>query len=278
MPNRNIILNSLQETFALIWKNKLLFVLLFILQIIFFVILSLITYKYVPKMVESQKAIEDYMSSLKLDEPSVSSSILQQKSILGDDPLMISRNFNEIAKNFRIYLIYVFILMIIFISTAWSITNKMINKNNFKQSAKNFLKISVVLLFYLGLIFAFFFSLLNISFTEIAADGKNIITKYIIFLLVSIALAYFMFISLSLTYRIEFKNIVQKTLSVGIKKIHYIFLVYFINIFLFIIAIILLYYFIEKNLFILLFSLILMIFSFIFGRIFIINVVEKLEN
>ena len=146
MHQKNIISASLQESFALIWKNKRLFVLLFVLQIVFFIALSSITYKYVPKMAESQKAIEDYMSNLRLDESSVSSSILQQKSILGDDPLMISRNFNEIARNFRIYLVYVFILAVIFISISWSVTNKLVHKNNFRHFSKSLHKYSQYLL------------------------------------------------------------------------------------------------------------------------------------
>ena len=87
-----------------------------------------------------------------------------------------------------------------------------------------------------------------------------------------------MFISIALLYKIKSKNVVQKTLLIGIKKAHYVLAVYFINIFLFTISIFLLYYFIEKNLFILLLSIILMIFSFVFGRIFMVNVVEKLDK
>ena len=103
-------------------------------------------------------------------------------------------------------------------------------------------------------------------------------TKYVPFLIFSIVLAYFMFISLALIIKTELKNIVQATLKIGIKKIHYILSVYFVNIFLFGASIILLYYLLEKNLFVLLLSLILMIFSFVFGRILMISVVEKIDK
>ena len=227
-------------------------------------------------MIENQNAIEEYMGNLKLDEISIAEEIMQQKNILGDDPLLISRNFDEIVKNFRLYLIYLFILLIVSISTFWTLTLKLIHKINFKYAVKIFIKIFAISIFYLGLIFSFFYSLFNITFTEVAVEGTKIFTKYIPFLLFSIILIYFMFISLALSYKTELKNIVQKTLVIGIKKAHHILTVYLINMLLFAVPLISLFYFIEKNLFVLLLSIILMIFGFVFGRAFLVNVVEKL--
>ena len=278
MVQKNIIFNSLKESLALIWKNKFLFVSLFVLQILFFIIFSVINYDYQTKILENAKAITDYLSNQKLDEAAVTSNLLQQKNILGDDPLMISRNFNEILKNFRIYLIYIFILLILFISISWTLSSKIINKLNFKQLINNFLKNLIILLFYLGLIFGFFFSLLNISITQLAQQSSMIFIKYFIFLIISIILVYFMFISISLINHIELKNIVQKTLSIGIRRAHYILSVYFINTLLLGTSVFLLYYFIEKNSLILLLSIILLIFSIVFGRIFLINAVGKLTH
>ncbi len=274
--HKNIILSSLKESFALIWQNKFLFSLLFIIQIIFFVIFSLINLNYQTKMLEKAKEITDYLSNQRLDEFAVSSSILQQKSILGDDPLLISRNFNEILKIFRIYLVYIFVLLILFTSFAWTLTNRLVHKNNLKQSIKYFFKAFIILLFYLGLIFLFLFSLVNISLNEITESSK-ILARYLPFLIFSIVLVYFMFISIALLHKVELSNMVQKTLSIGIKKAHYTLSVYFINIFLFSASATLLFYSIENNLFILFLSIILLIFSFVFGRVFMINVVEKLS-
>lgn len=262
----------------MIWKNKSLFLLLFILQILFFAASFFVTYKYMPKIVGSAKSIALYLDEQKLDEASVASNILNQKSILGDDPLSISRNFNEIVRNFRIYFIYIFLLLAVFGSTAWTMTNKIIRKTNLKQLIKIFLKTSVVLLFYLGLIFSFFFSLLNIPLIEVAAEASKLYTKYIPFLFFSAVLSYFMLVSLSLLHGTELRNIVQKTLAIGIKKFHYVLSAYFVNALLFVMSAILLIYFRENSLLILLISVMLIIFSFVFGRIFLVNVVGKLEK
>ena len=280
MP-KNILFTSLKESFSLIWKNKFLLFLLMVSQVLFFIIFFTISYHYQTKIIENANTIFDYLSQLKLDEAAITSNILQQKSILGEDPLMISRNFNEIVKNFRIYLIYAFILLVVFTSINWTITIWMVFEKNFSLKRKNFfinifLKNIIILSFYLGLIFLFFFSLFNISLTEFVSMFSQILTKYVPFFIISLILSYFMFVSLSLLHKIDLKNLVQKTLIIGIKKAHYILAVYFVNIFLFSVSIFLLYYFIEKNLFVLLLSMILMIISFIFGRIFLVMVVEKL--
>lgn len=295
---KNIILNSLKESFSLIWKNKSLFALLFALQITFFAIFFSISLTYQTRILESAKAITnytDYLSQQKLDDVSVASSILQQKNILGDDPLSISRNFKDMVKNFRLYLISIFIFLVIFMSISWMITIRMIygkiygkkflcdmrvsefaNSLAHKLLTKIFFKMFVILLFYLGLIFLFFFSLFSISLTGIGAESAELFTKYVPFLIFSIALAYFMFISLSLSHNTELKNIVQKTLSIGLKKAYYILAVYFINISLMAISLISLFYLFEKKSMAL--PLIFFIFSFVFGRIFMVKAVDKLEK
>lgn len=273
-----IILNSLKGSFILIWKNKSLFILSLILQLIFFAIFININLKYPTKILESSVAIADYMSKLELDDISIASDILEKRNVLGDDPSSISRNYNEIVRNFRYYIGYSFVSIIIFTSISWAIAHKLIHKNNFKQLIKNFFKIFIASFFYLGLIFSFFYSLASISFIGIAAEDTNLFTKYAVFLVFSVILAYFMFVSLALLHKTELKDIVQKTLGIGIKKIHYILSVYFINIFLISISAILFYYFLEKNFFALLLSIILIILGFVFGRIFMINAIDKLEK
>lgn len=277
MHLKRIILNSIREAFALVLKNKAMFALLLALQIAFLVIFLFLTSVYQLKILENARAISDYLSQQRLDEISVAEKILQQKPVLGDDPLSISRNFNEMLKNFRLYLIYSFILIVVFMSFSWAMTNKLVHKANFGRLTKNFLKISIVLLFYLGLIFSFFFLLFNISFADIA-QGSRIFAKYIPLLFFSMGLMYFMFVSLSLLHKTGLKNIVQRTLSIGIRKMHYILSAYFINIVLLGFSIFLFIYFIEKNLFILLLSIMLISFSFVFGRVFMSVVVGKLEK
>lgn len=277
MHSKNIILSSLRESFISVWKNKSLFAFLFILQILFFSALSYLNYTYSTKIIESSQAIYEYLGRQNLDEASAADKILQQKNILGDDPLMISRNFNEIVKNFRIYAAYAFALLVIFLSVVWALSSRLIGKIDLKFK-EIFFRNFVILLFYLGMVFLFFFSLINISIIQLTTETSKLFAKYIVFIVASIILSYFMIVSLALASKTELKNIVQKTLLIGIKKVHYILAVYFINILLLLISAFLFYYFIEKNAFALMIAILLLVFSFVIGRILMISVVDKLEN
>ncbi len=272
MP-KSIIFFSIRESLVSVWKNKLLFLLILFIQILFFSALFYVGYVYLIPMSGNLKGISDYIQQQQLDDISVAKSIISHKSIFGDDPLSISRNFNSVILNFRLYLIYTFITLIVFLPLLWALSEKFLSRINLKHFLRNIIAVFC----YLILIFIFFYSITNISFSE-AALSSGFVLKYLIFLIAAIILFYFMLISLSLTKNTELKNILPKTLRVGIKKIHYMLAVYFINLILVILSISLLIYFIDRNFAVAASSILLFIFSFIFGRILMLSVVKRLEN
>ena len=274
MKKDNIIISSFLKSFSAIWKNKSIFLILFILQILFFWILFSTSVTYQTRILEDTQAISDYLSRQRLDEVSIAQDVLQQKDILGEDPLLIGRHFNEIVKNFRAYLAIFFMSLVIFLSFAWSLAHKLSSKMKFNDLNRLLTRNLVISLFYLMLIFSFFYSLFNISIAQAADVG--VFTKYVPFLIAAPILIYFMFVSLSLPHTTGLNEILQRTLSIGIKKAHYVLAVYLINIILLAIPIVLLYYFFEESLLILVISLVAMIFSFVFGKLFMVKVVEKI--
>ena len=216
MTYKKIILGSLKESFIMMWRNKLWLVLLFIFQILMLVILSAASYHYQLRIVEHSNAIFDYLSKLNLNDAVVADNFLKQKSVLGDDPLLIGREFSEILRNFRWLFGFVFLLLVIFLSMGWTITSKIIYKTKIKDLLGTFLKTLVVLLFYLGLVFSFFYSLLSISLSEMAMQASGLVTKYLIFFFAAAVLLYFMFISLSLSHGTNLNDLLQQTLRIGI--------------------------------------------------------------
>ena len=276
--SNNIFWDSLKQSFAAIWRKKSMLLLLSVLQILFFMIFITVSNVYIPKIIEHAKAISDYLTEQKLDDITITENILHQQNILGDDPLSISRNFNAIVSDFRIYLVAIFVLLSVFLSLIWTLTMKIKYKLNKKQFNNYFFKTLCTSIIYLGLIFWLFYSILNISFSQAAFEGAKLFGKYIIFFVFSIVLAYFMFISISLLHKIGLKDVVQMTLTIGLKKIHYILGIYFINIFMIILSMFLMAYFVDKIFIIALFSVLLLIFSFVFGRIFMLNVIDRLEE
>jgi len=274
---KNIILNSLKESFISAWNHKYLFFLLFILQVVIFGLFFAASQAYLPKVFEHAKNISDYLSQQKLDEASVTENVLQQKNILGDDPLSISRNLDAMKHYFRIYLAFIFVILLISMSVNWSLTAGFFRKINLAELRNIFLKMIAILVFYLGIIFAFFYSIFSISFSEAAYDPSRIFMKYFLFFGISLFLLYFMFISLSFPEKMGLKEIPLRTLAAGVRKIHCILSVYLINILLFLISVSLLSYFVEISFILMALSLLLLIFSFVFGRIFVMKVVQKLN-
>ncbi|MEK6943591.1 MAG: hypothetical protein AABX00_06005 [Nanoarchaeota archaeon] len=270
MPS--IIFSSLKESFSAFFKYKKIVLILFVLQIILLVSLSYVNMAYGTKIIENQQEIFDYLSKLELDESKIADNILQQKNLLGDDPLSISRNFNDMKYNLRIYMAWFFFLLLIFMSYCWTLSHKTANP---KQ--KSFSKIFFITFSYLAIMLLLFLWIFSISLSEITSESTQFFSKYILLFAFILVLAYFMFISLALAGKTELKHILEKTLVVGIRKAHYIIAAYSINILFFVLFGFLLLYSIEKSFIVVFFSIFLIIINFIFSRIFIINMIRRLD-
>ncbi|HLG23660.1 MAG TPA: hypothetical protein VI564_01885 [Candidatus Nanoarchaeia archaeon] len=277
MP-QNILISSLNETFRSIWKNKRIFILLFLLQTVLFSLLAFSSYYYQNKMLESAKEIADYIEKTQLDEISMTKNILEQKSILGDDPLLISRNYNSIKKNFVYYLLSLIGILGIFLPLLWLLSNKLLGKKLHVFFSKESLRPLIVVVFYLIIIFGLFYSLFSLSITDLASQASGLFLKFLIFILISAALLYFLPISICLSLKENLKEVVSKTFFLGIKKIHYILTAY---IFCAIAFSLIGYFFVsfaESGPIIMSFLFVILISVFIAGRIYVISVIGKLEK
>ena len=275
---KKIISGSVKNSFAMIWRNKLLFISLFALQVLFFSLFLYASTVYLPRMFGSAKAISDYISRQNLDDISVAQNVMQQKNILGEDPLSISRNYTSLVGSFSIYLEYSFAMLVLFLSISWTLTARMSHKTSFKKMLEDFAKKLLVLLSCFGAILFFFFSIVEVSFSDSISQGLMLFAKYIPMLIFSAALLYFMFIALSISGSESLKALLHKTFSVGIRKFHYMIAAYLISLFFVMLSVILITYFTENNLFGLLLSMVFFVFVFVFCRIFIFNVVDRLSK
>ncbi len=278
MEPKNIISNSLKESFSIIKKNKKIFLFLFILQIIFISLISFINVTYQTKMLESTQAIIEYLDELKSDETSFGLDLIQRKSPLGPDPLLISRNFDNIIYNLKFLLSYSLIIFILLNGFIWFLTSSLVNKKSLKIRAlsKNFfiyiLKFSFATLIFSVLIYLFAYSTLKSYLNPLLDQNAN----FVPLLLITCISIYFMYITFSLLNKIEFKNIIKNLIKIGIKKAHVVLSAYFIIILIISILSLLLFYLIEQNLFLLSISLVSLVLTLIWSRIFLILVVEKL--
>src|SRR3989338_8441565 len=101
-------------------------------------------------------------------------NILEKKSILGDDPLLISRNYNSIKKNFVYYLLSLIGILGIFLPLLWLLSNKLLGKKLHVFFSKESLRPLIVVVFYLIIIFGLFYSLFSLSITDLASQASGL--------------------------------------------------------------------------------------------------------
>jgi len=278
MKPNNIISNSLKESFSIIKKNKKIFVLLFILQIIFISLISRVNITYQTKMLQSTQDIFEYLDELKSDETSLGLDLIQRKNPLGPDPLLISRNFNYIIYNLQFLLSYSLIIFILLNGFIWLLSSNLVDKKLLKirKLPKEFfvyvLKFCFVTLIFSFLIYLFGYSTLKSFLNPLLAQTAN----FTPLLLITLALFYFIYIAFSLLSKVKLKYLIRNLFKIGIKKAHIILSAYVMIIIVLSIFSLLSFYLIEKNLFLLFISSILFVLTLIWSRIFLILIVEKL--
>jgi len=279
MPSKNIISKSIKESFHLVSKNKKTFLLIFALQILFFFLLITINSFYTAKIIDSTQNVMEYLDAVNFNEEKARIDVLQKKNPFGEDPLLISKNYNEIIKNFISLLLLTFLLFIIINGLIWYLASNIGKKSLFRLKGIAFflLKFFVVSLILSVFVYLFLFNLIKVSFSSFLSTEPNNLFPLLTLTIVAI---YFIYIAIPLVNNLknnkkEVKKFVKKIFSIGIKKFILILASYLILI-LIILTSYSIAYFIESNLFMLFISIILFLFVFSWTKIFFSLVVREL--
>jgi hypothetical protein len=285
MPS--IITSSLKESFLAISKNKKIFALVFILQILFFLSILGVSSYYTSKILESTEDIIDYTETLNLNIEQAKFEILQQKNPLGEDPLSISRNYDEIKKNSLFLLFSIFVIFVIINGLIWYLASNFQEKNKKVFSIKNIItylsKFFIIALILSSSLFIFVYNFLNISFSSFLSTKPM---NFVPLIIIAIITIYFSYIAIPLlnkkgqkkkSYE-QFKKFIKNVLSIGTKKFIPIIISYFIILSLIALPLVLIFYSIELNLMLLFIEIILLLFIFVWVKIFFAIVVKKLSS
>ncbi len=263
-----MILNSLKKTLSIIKKNKYKLLLIFFLQIIFFITLSLVFYHTInPAMKHAKNAI-DYYDKINITESS------GMFGYLGEDPLVIYKNYSKMMYYLKFMAFFSILAFITLNSLLWALTDNLINKKNLKQSLSYFSRFGILTLIFILLFYLLIFNTLKSSLAKLEYSLLPLIGISFLFAI----LLYFLFISFSLINKRKLREILKLTLKIGIFKFPYIILTYLINLFIILLFSYLVYLFIELNMIILSIILILFIFSFTFTRLFLIISINELKK
>ncbi|MBW2980832.1 hypothetical protein KY360_05440 [Candidatus Woesearchaeota archaeon] len=271
----NLITTSLKQSFKLVKKHKRIVLGLLILQIIFLSLMIGLQMHYQMKAFEVAEVVMEYLDQQDLSDIEVAKNIVTGSNILGDDPLMIYRNYRKIA-GFMVRLsIYSLVVYLVFGSLNWALTDQLIYGKNKKRFLAYIGKFCLLAMGFLALIFLLAYSSLKGVIGGLILE--TLTSGNFVYLILGLALLYFMFISFALISRIKFKEILRKALMLGAKKAHIILLVYLINLVIIVLLVRLVHFLSTKSIFLLSLALLLLLFSIVWTRIFLVLVVDKLK-
>ena len=261
-----MIKTSLKKTLLIIKKNKYQIFLIFFLQIIFFITLSLIFYNTINPAMQHAKNAVDYYDKINTTEDS------GMFGYLGEDPLVIYESYSKMMFYLKFMALFSVLVFIIINGLLWTLSDNLLNKKNLKQSSNYFTNFGILTLIFTALVYLLIFKTLKSSLVKLEYSLLPLIGILFLF----IVLLYFLFISFSLIDKRRLKDIFRLTFKIGIFKFPYVILVFLIYLFVILLFSYFLYLVIEGNIIILSIVLILFVFSFVFARLFLIVSIDGL--
>ena len=270
--SNTMIKSSLQKTLSIIAKNKTKILLIFFLQILFFIALSLIFYHTLNPAMEHAKNALDYYDKINTTQAEGMSGII------GEEPFVIYDSYKKMMYYLELMALFSIISFIVINGVVWAFSDDLINKKDLKQFLAYLFNFGIISLAFILVEYALIFNTFKVSLLETESNGS--LFPLIGILLLSVVLIYFFYISLSIIDKRNLKEIARLTFLVGIFKFPFILLIYLINLIIFGLFSYLIYLTIELNIAILSIVVILFVCSFVFVRLFLIiginDLVKKL--
>lgn len=207
-------MNSIKESFILIKKNRLAFSIIFALQALLFIIIVFAGTGYIGKIIESSSGMIDYAESLNLNGENAQISMMQQQNIFGEDPLLISRSYNEIIASFSALILVLFLSFFVLNGLMWYFASSIGAKKIFslRNISAYLLKFSVIALLVFSAFLALLYSSMLVFFSEfLSSDPK----KPLLLLVALPILIYFLYISMPIVRNSGFKQSAKKAFDAG---------------------------------------------------------------
>ena len=215
--SKKIITGSLKQSFSLIKKHKKIALSLLILQIIFMGLIISLQVNYQVKALDAAQNIMQYLDQQDLSDIGVAEDIALGSNLLGDDPLMISRNYKEIVSLMTSLIVYSSLVYLLLGSISWALTDQLINKKNKKKFLSYMGKFCLLAISFWIINSLLIFSGSKAMITR-AISGASLSAFSFIYLVPALIVFYFMFISFALISKLKFNDILKKTLKLGAKK------------------------------------------------------------
>ena len=267
----SIISSSLKATWKAIVQNKMIVLILFVMQLVFFGSFFAAQAVIQPKVMELSLQMAEYINGL--NQVDINSTT---PSFLGNDPLMLYRNSQQITNLILIDILVCFGLLLIIVNLVW-ILSIMIGDIKVKSMPKAFLRfVGVGLIYLVPYMLILYLCLKEIILPSAEKDViVNLVTAFL--LVVTAVMVYFMLISFALVHH-PFKNIFKRTFAVGTKRAHLVLLSYLIAALFVGLVGFLFFLTIEMHIILFLLLLALFVFAVVIARIFLAASINEIEK
>ena len=277
----NIILDSLKQSLKLVTRYWYIVILLFVIQISYFLLLSVnLIINLGPALGAIQEVIA-YANQLNLSEQAFAENLLTNSSaLLGSDPLLIYRNYTAVMQFVSLFILISIILFVILEGLNWVLVVHMHREKKVEKKVKTFIR-AMLNFFIISIGYFILIGLIVMLQLKMLVSSPSLPSFIVIIsLIILFLLIYFMMVSYSLLYNNNIKVIMKKTFFIGAYKAYILLPVMLFNILLVVGASYLMFSTVELelSLALMLLSVFLFTFSYIFSRIFLVRVVHNLDN
>ena len=256
---------SIKKTISLIRKNSSKLLIIFFLQIIFFLTLTVIFQNTLNPAMQHAKEAVDYYDKINITQDS------GMFGYLGEEPLIIYNNYNKMLDYIKFMALFTILTVLIINSLIWTLTHNLINNKNLKKSLNYITKFGILTLATALIFYILIFDKLRSSLAELEYSLLPLVGT----ILTLAILLYILYISYALIDKRKLKDILKLTLKTAV-KFPKIILVHIINLLIISLFAYLTYLTIEANIISLSIAIILFILSIIFTRLFLIVYINSL--
>ena len=200
-------ISSLKETFNLIRKNKGLIILLFIIQIVFFTLVSKVNIVYQTKILESASLLISGLEQQDLSEEELAKDILTKGDVISEAG-RIQAAYRDVVNSIFFLLFLSFAIFAVFNGSSWALTNNIFGrKTKFLKYLLDF-AIAALAYFIAMLLLVYFAFKIFVSKTLLEQGvGSSFVPLFVMAIVL-----YFMFISFSLIGKMKLIYTTNKTL------------------------------------------------------------------
>ncbi len=274
---KNIIIGSIKESFSLIKKHKKIVLNLLIIQVFFVGIMIFLQTFYQMQAFDAAQEVMDYLGAQDLSDLTVAKNIATGQSLLGDDPLVIYRGMMEVRRIMIHLIAYSVLAYLILGSISWALTDQLINKKIIKNVWKYSLKFMPVAFGLILLAIVLTYSGFRGIMASVLLEAEGSAWSYV-YIFAAILLIYLMFVSFAMISKARYKVLLKESFDIAWRKSHIIVLTGVMNVAVILLVTLLVHLLSTMNMALLSLALIVLIFSFVWARIFFVLVVDNLKN